>query len=78
MQSLAAFVKLVRKVREAVLLQIIISLCYNNMCAELEMAGLKEPEYHTNAFMLQAIFYKYLEHRKLQKYLIFHMQGHAE
>ena len=73
MQSLAAFVKLVRKVREAVLLQIIISLC-----AELEMAGLKEPEYHTNAFMLQAIFYKYLEHRKLQKYLIFHMQGHAE
>ncbi|WP_333647948.1 ATP-binding protein [Lacrimispora sp.] len=29
----------------------------DRMCAELETAGLKDPEYHTNAFMLQAIIY---------------------
>ena len=29
----------------------------NRMCIELETVGLKEPEYHTNAFMLQATIY---------------------
>ena len=27
------------------------------MCNELEQAGLKDPVYHTNAFMLQAVIY---------------------
>ena len=27
------------------------------MCNELEQVGLKDPVYHTNAFMLQAVFY---------------------
>lgn len=27
------------------------------MCNELEQVGLKEPVYHTNAFMLQAVIY---------------------
>ena len=29
----------------------------NRMCNELEQVGLKDPVYHTNAFMLQADFY---------------------
>ena len=29
----------------------------NRMCNELEQAGLKDPVYHTNAFMLQAVIY---------------------
>ena len=29
----------------------------NRMCLELEAAGLKDPEYHTNAFMLQVAVY---------------------
>ena len=27
------------------------------MCNELEQVGLKDPVYHTNAFMLQAVIY---------------------
>ena len=29
----------------------------NRMCNELEQVGLKDPVYHTNAFMLQAVIY---------------------
>lgn len=29
----------------------------NRMCNELEQVGLKDPAYHTNAFMLQAVIY---------------------
>ena len=29
----------------------------NRMCNELEQVGLKDPDYHTNAFMLQAVIY---------------------
>ena len=29
----------------------------NHMCNELEQVGLKDPVYHTNAFMLQAVIY---------------------
>ncbi len=29
----------------------------NRMCNELEQVGLKNPVYHTNAFMLQAVIY---------------------
>ncbi|MFR0956379.1 MAG: ATP-binding protein [Roseburia inulinivorans] len=29
----------------------------NRMCNELEQAGLKDPVYHTKAFMLQSIIY---------------------
>lgn len=31
--------------------------CVNRMCNELEQVGLKDPVYHTNAFMLQAVIY---------------------
>ena len=29
----------------------------NRMCNELEQVGLKDPVYHTNAFMLQVVIY---------------------
>ena len=35
----------------------------NRMCNELEQVGLKDPVYHTNAFMLQAVIFL-LKNRK--------------
>ena len=45
------------------------------MCNELEQVGLKDPVYHTNAFMLQAVIYNSKVGKTILKKPLIHLKN---